>query len=129
MSHTLVVGIIAVVAIAFLAFCYWGFARTKREREAKGTGSVYPLGEIDSPKTSKKTPRHLCYLLFATLWLTAAAHAQSTPQTTEQLEQQVQQLQKLVQQLQSRVEALEKERGTSAPATPATAASANQATA
>ncbi|MGO8721012.1 MAG: outer membrane beta-barrel protein [Acidobacteriaceae bacterium] len=117
------------MAITFLAFCYWGFARTKSAWKAKGNRSVHPLGQIDSSKTSKRTPRPLCCLLFAALWLTAAAYGQSTPQSTQQLEQQVQQLQQLVQQLQLRVEALEKKNGTAAPATPVTAPAANQATA
>ena len=117
------------MAVTFLAFCYRGFARIKSARKAKGSRSVHPFGEIDASSTSKKTPRHLCLLLFAAVWVTATAHAQSTPQTTEQLEQQVQQLQKLVQQLQLRVETLEKEHGHATPATQATAASADQGTA
>ena len=116
------------MAITFLAFCYRGFARTKSAKKATDNRSVHPLGSIDSSRTSRKKPRHLACLLFAVLWVTATARAQSTPPTTEQLQQQVQQLQKLVQQLQSRVEALEKERGTAATKAPATAASTNQGT-
>lgn len=87
------------------------------------------IGKFGASSTPQKTLRHLCFFLFAALWMTATAHAQSTPQTTEQLEQQVQQLQNLVHQLQLRVETLEKEKGAVAPATPAQAASANQGTA
>ena len=134
MSHAFVIGIIALIAIVFLGFCYWSFACTRNARKSRGTRSVYPLGEIESSSRSKKASRNLWCLLLAALWITAPARAQSTPQTTEQLEQQVQQLQKLVQQLQSRVETLEKEHGAGIPATtptgasvaPAASASANQ---
>jgi outer membrane murein-binding lipoprotein Lpp len=120
MSHASVVEIIATTAIAFLAFLYWGFARTYNARKAKSSRSVHPLGEIDSSSASKKTTSHLWGLLLAAVLVTSTAHAQSTPQTTEQLGQQVQQLQKLVQQLQSRVDALEKENGTAATTSAAT---------
>ncbi len=123
MSHAFVIGIIALIAIVFLGFCYWSFACTRNARKSRGTRSVYPLGEIESSSRSKKASRNLWCLLLAALWITATARAQSTPQTTEQLEQQVQQLQKLVQQLQSRVETLEKEHGAGIPATTPTGAS------
>ena len=117
MSHAFVVGSIATTAIAFLAFLYWGFVRTSSARKAKSSPSVHPLGEVDSSSRSKNTASHLWGLLLAAALVTSTAHAQSTPQSTEQLEQQVQQLQKLVQQLQSRVDALEKENGTAATKT------------
>ncbi len=66
-------------------------------------GLMAVKGKLGAHSTPQKTPRHLCFFLFAALWMTATAHAQSTAQTTEQLEQQVQQLQNLVQQLQLRV--------------------------
>ena len=126
MSGAFLDGAGCVAAIGLLIFCFWGFACKKSARKAKAARSVYPLGQIDSSNSPRKRPPHLWCLLFAVLWVTATAHAQSTPQTTEQLQQQVQQLQKLVQQLQSRVDALEKEHGKTPPPVPPTAASANQ---
>jgi len=98
-------------AIASLSFCYRYFSRKNRAQKMRNLRSVHPLGQVDAPRRSKSGPSGTFWLLLTVLCISVPVHAQSTPETTKQLQQQVQQLQQLVQQLQSRVEALEKDRG------------------
>ena len=99
------------MAIAFFAFCYQGFARTKKELETGGSHAVHPLGQIDFYRKPKNTPLYLLFgLLIATI-LTTLIYVQSNRQSMRQLEQQIQQLRQQVKELQSHIATVPSEPG------------------
>ena len=111
MVHALLSGAIGVMAIAFLAFCYQGFARTKKELETSGSHVVHPLGQIDFFRKPQTAPLYLLFgVLIATI-LTALIYVQSNRQSMRQLEQQIQQLRQQVKELQSHIATVPNEHG------------------
>lgn len=76
MVHALLSGVIGIMAIAFLAFCYQGFARTKKEIKMSGNNVVHSLGQIDF-RMPKTVPSHLSHSLLAPTGISVATRGQS----------------------------------------------------
>ncbi len=77
MLETFLIATGCVVAIGFLLFCYWGFARTKRESKIKGDGTVHPLTDNHSSSVSRRPGSSATMCVVSLGLLTAAVYGQS----------------------------------------------------
>ncbi|HEY5256513.1 MAG TPA: outer membrane beta-barrel protein [Acidobacteriaceae bacterium] len=77
MLGALFIGTGFIVAMAFLLFCYSGFAQAKRESTTKGEDIVHPLTDNHSSANSNKSGPSATMCVLSLALIAATAHGQS----------------------------------------------------
>jgi hypothetical protein len=75
-------GVIGVMAITFLAFCYRGFARTKNAWKQQAGKSVHPLSQNSSSDPSKRSGRSMDVWLLTLMLFVVTAYGQAQTGST-----------------------------------------------